>query len=445
MSSSQSEQNFTGALANAREDSAILAVWEGLDPNAVLVSGDSPLVMAVTFGFADLTRFLLSKGANINARTGPEQVAPIHAASSCGRADLVELLIAHGASVDVTNILQRTALHVACMFGYPDVASVLLTNGANANATDLQGVTPLFSTVSGTSFIPAEMVASTKAVNPKANVDFESVLKLLIHHDAEIDAKTPNGMTAFDIANHFGKTDLAERLKSRNRVNVLSVNLASEGQRKQLIEEIDRAVAIRRAGVAGTDIAADQGPARIYEYFCLTDKPDRQLWRELFRKVSTQRPWSGSRQDPLTSKLIEVAVQLDWKAELSFAKSSTRSLASDRGSQVANSRMQKDHYFSSAGQGAASNPIKKQGGFKFAAATLLVIGMASTVSQIMAVASLGEAVSWEFSNGGLVALVGAIYMWVKCRSWEFWKKWIWVWIGITVVLAFATINLMFQS
>lgn len=79
---------------------------------------------------------------------------------------------------------------------------------------------------------------------------------------------------------------------------------------------------------------------------------------------------------------------------------------------------------------------------------MLTLAAVSTLARFVAAASLGIAHYFEWgrpSTGGALALAGGIYMWVKCRSWDFWKKWIWLWVGITVVLAFLVMNFTSQS
>lgn len=89
---------------------------------------------------------------------------------------------------------------------------------------------------------------------------------------------------------------------------------------------------------------------------------------------------------------------------------------------------------------------RKGTGFKFAAATLAVLGITSTLAQYLSFASLGHLheVEPQVSTGGLFALIAAIVMWVSCRSWSSWKKWIWPWVAIGAVLAFVVANLNVQ-
>lgn len=87
-------------------------------------------------------------------------------------------------------------------------------------------------------------------------------------------------------------------------------------------------------------------------------------------------------------------------------------------------------------------PQQTLGGFRYGAATLLLVGGVSTVTQVVAAASLRLPIEAGWSTGGLIALVAGIWMWIRCRSWAAWRKWVWVPVVLTVVVAFVTINLM---
>lgn len=85
---------------------------------------------------------------------------------------------------------------------------------------------------------------------------------------------------------------------------------------------------------------------------------------------------------------------------------------------------------------------KPRGGFRFAAATLLVLGLVATFAPFLAASFFGVAIVWDGqrSSGGVVALVASIAMWIWCRSWEAWRRWIWLPIVATVIAAFALVG-----
>lgn len=85
---------------------------------------------------------------------------------------------------------------------------------------------------------------------------------------------------------------------------------------------------------------------------------------------------------------------------------------------------------------------KPRGGFTFAAATLLVLGLIATIAPLLAAIYFGVAIVWDGqrSSGGVVALVASIAMWIWCRSWEAWRRWIWLPIIATVIIAFVLVG-----
>lgn len=87
---------------------------------------------------------------------------------------------------------------------------------------------------------------------------------------------------------------------------------------------------------------------------------------------------------------------------------------------------------------------RRAGGFTFAGATLAVLAVVFTLAQYAAFASLGliDRVELRISTGGVIVLVASIVMWVKCRTWGYWRKWIWPWAGTAVLLSFVTVNLV---
>jgi ankyrin repeat protein len=61
-----------------------------------------------------------------------------------GAKDIVELLLASGASVDVLDGNDQTPLHIASIRGHKDVVELLIANGAQIDASSGDGCTPLY-------------------------------------------------------------------------------------------------------------------------------------------------------------------------------------------------------------------------------------------------------------------------------------------------------------
>ncbi len=84
----------------------------------------TPLHVAVLHGHAELARFLLSEGADVNARTKYGDT-PLHFAVQGGDAGMVRLLRAHGADAAIKNDDGETPLDLATKAGATDVLSAL--------------------------------------------------------------------------------------------------------------------------------------------------------------------------------------------------------------------------------------------------------------------------------------------------------------------------------
>lgn len=73
--------------------------------------------------------------------------APLHYAAALGNDEIVRMLLAKGATIDLLNQNEETPLLVAAKADQPDVAMTLLKQGARPNAKDVNGITPLMAFV----------------------------------------------------------------------------------------------------------------------------------------------------------------------------------------------------------------------------------------------------------------------------------------------------------
>jgi ankyrin repeat protein len=103
------------------------------------------LEIAVEAGHADVVELLLEHGAQVDGgvKGRGREGSPLRAAAYYGRADVAKLLVERGANLNARDAAGRTALHYAAQEGYPDIARLLLEHGAHVNATDASGVAPL--------------------------------------------------------------------------------------------------------------------------------------------------------------------------------------------------------------------------------------------------------------------------------------------------------------
>lgn len=115
--------------------------------------------------------------------------APLMYYATCGdRADVVRLLLAHGADPDLREGGGLTPLHRAVFRGFYDVAVLLLNGGADVNARSTKHGTADYLLSDRTPLIQA-------AVNGQVDV-----VRLLLRRGAALDARDCNGRSAEDAA-----------------------------------------------------------------------------------------------------------------------------------------------------------------------------------------------------------------------------------------------------
>jgi hypothetical protein len=101
------------------------------------------IVRAAASGEIRLLNFLLANGLDVNTRTRSGRT-PLGAAAAAGQIDAARLLIARGARLeDRTLISRETPLIEAAQMNHADLVELLLDHGADLNAQDALGFTAL--------------------------------------------------------------------------------------------------------------------------------------------------------------------------------------------------------------------------------------------------------------------------------------------------------------
>jgi cytohesin len=200
-------------------------IAEGVPVNGRNSLGGTPLHDAAWAGEKEIAAYLISQGADVNARHAEGGSTPLHYAVLTNHPEVVEVLLDHGADLKALYKTSQTALHLAAASGYARCATLLIAHGADVNARDETGATPL-SEASWTG--EAEMVrlliakgANANDVNPQtgttplhaaASRGYREVAKVLIDAGARADVRDKSGATPLYLALQFQRMDVVDLL-----------------------------------------------------------------------------------------------------------------------------------------------------------------------------------------------------------------------------------------
>ena len=179
-------------ISSAIERGDLLAVKAlvdaGADPDSLMQADatDTPLMKAAGRGKRDIVKYLLAKGAKVNARTADGRTALMDGVIA-GFDDIVSLLVTAGADVKARDARGNSVLALAVSGAHLEIADVLIQHGADPNEVDSYGITPLFTA---------------------ATFGNEEVLRYLVGKGAKVNAITQlqyGGSTALTTAASVGQ------------------------------------------------------------------------------------------------------------------------------------------------------------------------------------------------------------------------------------------------
>lgn len=135
-------------------------------------------------------RQLLQHGASVNSQTEEENDTALHVASRHGLAEHVQLLLHHGAELEVKNKEGQTPLNAACaqqhqpqdMDRYHRVCQLLVESGASINAADRDRQHPLHLACKNANAQIAELLlargANVNVMNYGGNTALHNILQV---------------------------------------------------------------------------------------------------------------------------------------------------------------------------------------------------------------------------------------------------------------------------
>ncbi|CUS07666.1 unnamed protein product [Tuber aestivum] len=152
-----------------------------LDVNMRGSDNATPLYQASENGALEMVEYLISKGADVNVPNSSEST-PLHTAAFSGRLEIVRALVDAGADVNAIRGPFTTVLYEAVIAKHLQVADLLLERGADVNG-----------------YLPPTTLKThlhIAAGHPETAAGHPEMLRVLLRHGANIDAKDSTGSTA---------------------------------------------------------------------------------------------------------------------------------------------------------------------------------------------------------------------------------------------------------
>jgi ankyrin repeat protein len=178
-----------------------------------------PLLAALVGKHIGVAEILLMHGANVDVR-GPRERTPLHEAIT--NVGMVQSLLNKGADINCLQDDLRTPLHLAAYYGELKVARVLVEHKADVDSQDIEGKTPLHLLLEDTGCDDDDIV---------------DLARLLLEHATDVNIRTTDDWTLLHSAAYWGRLEIVRMLLDRganpnaeNKENETPLRLVSRGK-----------------------------------------------------------------------------------------------------------------------------------------------------------------------------------------------------------------------
>jgi len=235
-------------------------IASGIDINCKDTSGNTPLILAASYGHDKILELLIAKGTDLymknnsstnalgfatykgntnivklllasgvppNLRINDQYGTALMLAVIHGHKDLASLLLEKGAEVSAKNQDGTTPLIFAAINGHIKIMQLLFKNGASANCHDIYGATPLmFAAIKGHSNVADFLITKGADINATLNTGdtaimmaakngHHAVVKVLLENGADINLRNKKGQCALDLAEKKGNFSIIKLLQQK--------------------------------------------------------------------------------------------------------------------------------------------------------------------------------------------------------------------------------------
>ncbi|MFZ4616095.1 MAG: ankyrin repeat domain-containing protein [Rectinemataceae bacterium] len=188
----------------------------GANPNARNSSGSAPLHEAVRAGWIDGATLLLAHKADPNARDSVDNT-PLHISPDSDRKRMIELLLAKGADPSLKDKNGNTVLHLGIQLGYEEalIGELITAAPAIVNTANAEGDLPLIIAARSMRHGYIPLLLAEEADIFAANLRSESALSIAITR-----ASTESLTAAASTGGGVDRTDTLNALLTPQNVNI---------------------------------------------------------------------------------------------------------------------------------------------------------------------------------------------------------------------------------